>query len=238
MRRKMAMQADERGLRKQIKAAQATLMSEELKGMRRVLRRLGHVDEEGVIGNKGRVACEVSTSDELLVTELVFAGVFQQLSATQLAALLSCLVNEDHGSNAPKGGKGGGAAAAPNPLLKISTLTMRGPYEQFRELATRVATVVQEAKLPIEVEEYVGRFSPGLVDLVHEWCGGAKFADLMGMTDAYEGSVIRTLHRLEELLRQLVDAAKVVGNTDLETKCEEARKLLIRDVVFAQSLYT
>jgi ATP-dependent RNA helicase DOB1 len=54
----------------------------------------------------------------------------------------------------------------------------------------------------------------------------------------YEGSIIRTLHRLEELLRQLIDAAKVVGNEELEARCAAARKLLVRDVVFAASLYT
>ncbi len=62
-----------------MKAGRASLMKEELKGMRSVLRRLGHVSEEGVISNKGRVACEVSTSDELLVTELVFDGVLSEL---------------------------------------------------------------------------------------------------------------------------------------------------------------
>ena len=54
----------------------------------------------------------------------------------------------------------------------------------------------------------------------------------------YEGSVIRTMHRLEELLRQLIDGAKVVGNTELEAKCAAARELIVRDVVFAASLYT
>ena len=99
-------------------------------------------------------------------------------------------------------------------------------------------SVVEEAKLPIEIEEYVERFKPALVDVVYAWCGGAKFAALCAMTDAYEGSIIRAMHRLEELLRQLVDAAKVVGNGELEETCEAARKLIIRDVVFAQSLYT
>ena len=54
----------------------------------------------------------------------------------------------------------------------------------------------------------------------------------------FEGSIIRSLHRLEELLRQLIDAAKVVGNEELEKRCGEARLLLVRDVVFAASLWT
>jgi len=77
-----------------------------------------------------------------------------------------------------------------------------------------------------------------MVDVVYEWCKGAKFAELMAMGDFFEGSIIRMLHRLEELLRQIIDAAKVVGNEDLEARSAAARKLLVRDVVFAASLYT
>ena len=231
LRAKLDLEAEEAALRKRIKAAQATLMKDELKGMRRVLRRLGHVSEEGVIQNKGRVACEVSTADELLVTELIFSGVLNEMSAQGLAALLSCLVVTEGGGS--KDEKGDGACAA-----AIKTVAMRDSVQRMRDLARRIASVVEEAKLPVEVEEYVERFRPDLVDLVHAWCGGAKFVEVCKMCDWYEGSIVRTMHRLEELLRQLMDAAKLVGNDELEARCAEARKLLIRDVVFAASLYT
>ena len=42
---------------------------------------------------------------------------------------------------------------------------------------------------------------------------------------------------LEELLRQMVQASKNIGNTELENKFSEAIKLLKRDIVFAASLY-
>ena len=51
------------------------------------------------------------------------------------------------------------------------------------------------------------------------------------------GSIIRSMRRLEELLRQMVQAAKNIGNTELENKFSEAIKLLKRDIVFAASLY-
>ncbi|EOD06018.1 hypothetical protein EMIHUDRAFT_259120 [Emiliania huxleyi CCMP1516] len=38
------------------------------------------------------------------------------------------------------------------------------------------------------------------------------------------------MRRLEELLHQIIDAAKVVGNEELQAKCEAAQKLLVRDV--------
>ena len=38
------------------------------------------------------------------------------------------------------------------------------------------------------------------------------------MTDVFEGSIIRCIRRLEEVLRQMCQAAKAIGNTDLENK--------------------
>uniref|UniRef100_A0A0R3RNH3 DSHCT domain-containing protein n=1 Tax=Elaeophora elaphi TaxID=1147741 RepID=A0A0R3RNH3_9BILA len=40
------------------------------------------------------------------------------------------------------------------------------------------------------------------------------------------------MRRLEELLREMVGASKAIGNGDLETRFEEARVLLKRDIVF------
>lgn len=57
------------------------------------------------------------------------------------------------------------------------------------------------------------------------------------MTDVYEGSLIRVFRRLEELLRQMGEAAKVMGSEELEKKFQEAMGKVRRDIVAAQSLY-
>ncbi len=56
------------------------------------MRRLGHVDENGLVLTKGRAACEIDAADELLTTELMFNGVFSKLDKHQVVALASCLV--------------------------------------------------------------------------------------------------------------------------------------------------
>jgi len=57
------------------------------------------------------------------------------------------------------------------------------------------------------------------------------------LTGTFEGTTIRTLRRLEELLRQLINAAKAIGNHELEAKFEKGSELLKRDIVFCSSLY-
>ena len=53
----------------------------------------------------------------------------------------------------------------------------------------------------------------------------------------FEGSIIRSIRRLSELLDELQSAAKAIGNEDLYQRIEEGAKLIRRDIVFAASLY-
>ena len=81
-----------RGLKKRIQATHDVLQLEELKSRKRVLRRLAFTTSSDIVDVKGRVACEISSGDELLLTELIFNGAFNPLSPEQAAALLSCFV--------------------------------------------------------------------------------------------------------------------------------------------------
>lgn len=81
-----------RTLKKRIQATHDVLQLEELKCRKRVLRRLGFTTSTDIVDMKGRVACEISSGDELLLTELIFNGVFNPLLPEQCAALLSCFV--------------------------------------------------------------------------------------------------------------------------------------------------
>lgn len=81
-----------RALKKKIQSVQNILQLDELKGRKRVLRRLGFTSADDVVEMKGRVACEISSGDELLLTEMIFGGVFNNLEPAHCAALLSCFV--------------------------------------------------------------------------------------------------------------------------------------------------
>lgn len=81
-----------RELKKKISSTHDVLQMEELKARKRVLRRLAFTTQDDIVDMKGRVACEISTGDELLLTELIFNGVFNSLSPEQCAGLLSCFV--------------------------------------------------------------------------------------------------------------------------------------------------
>jgi len=211
-------------LRREARACQTLVMKDELRKMKRVLKELGHVDASGVIQTKGRAACEVNTANELVVVELLFAGLFNDLTVEQSVALLSCLIFDDRIKDEEDPAKG----------LKSY---LSGPYYKLIELARSVAKVVISCKIELNEDEFVEKFNPGLMEAVYAWVKGAKFVEVQRLTDQFEGSTIRSLRRLEELVRQLASASKAIGNLELMSKFEKGSDLLKRDIVFCSSLY-
>ena len=60
--------------------------------------------------------------------------------------------------------------------------------------------------------EYLNGIKPQLADITYAWCNGANFAEICKMSDVFEGSIIRCMRRLDEMLKQLADASKTIGN--------------------------
>lgn len=128
---------------------------------------------------KGRVACEISTGDELLLTEMIFNGVFNPLTPEQCAALLSCFVFQEKVRCQLFACK----RRLVLTCVQSETTTklkeeLAGPLRTMKESAQRIARVATECKLSIDEAEYVASFKPELMDAIFQWCKGAKFSDI------------------------------------------------------------
>ena len=62
------------------------------------------------------------------------------------------------------------------------------------------------------------------MEVMLAWCKGNTFSEIMKMTEAFEGSIVRAIRRIEELMRQLASACKVIGESDLEKKFLDASR--------------
>jgi ATP-dependent RNA helicase DOB1 len=125
-------------------------MKDDLKKMKRVLRTLGHVDKNGVIQTKGRTACEINSADELVVTELIFTGVFKSLAVEQCVALLSTMTfgepMKDEGDDPTQGLKS----------------YLRNPFYKLQEVAKRVAQVQISCNLDVDEDQFLQKFNPAM----------------------------------------------------------------------------
>ena len=99
----------------------------------------------------GRIACELSSADELLLTEMVFNGLFNEMTPAQSASILSCFVCDEKSNEMPK-----------------LTQELSGPLRQMQDMAKQIAKVSKEAKIEIDEEKYISKFKPFMMDVVFE----------------------------------------------------------------------
>ncbi|XVF26370.1 hypothetical protein REPUB_Repub14bG0010100 [Reevesia pubescens] len=220
LNRKEELTAKIRSIKKTMRSSTALAFKDELKARKRVLRRLGYITSDDVVELKGKVACEISSADELTLTELMFSGVLKDVEAEEMVSLLSCFVWQEKLQDAAK------------PREELELL-----FTQLQDTARRIAKVQLECKVQIDVESFVSSFRSDIMEAVYAWAKGSKFYEILEITSVFEGSLIRAIRRLEEVLQQLILAAKSIGETELESKFEEAVSKIKRDIVFAASLY-
>lgn len=150
-----------RALKKQIQDAHAIMQLEELKCRKRVLRRLQFINEDEVVQLKARVACEISTGDELMLSELLFNRFFNDLTPEQCAAVMSCFVFEEKVNEQP---------ALPEDLARLS--------REIQRQARIIAKVSVESKLAVNEEEYVQSFKWQLMPVIYAWAKGKSFGEI------------------------------------------------------------
>eukprot|EP00792_Barthelona_sp_PAP020_P001619 TRINITY_DN1258_c0_g1_i1.p1 TRINITY_DN1258_c0_g1~~TRINITY_DN1258_c0_g1_i1.p1 ORF type:complete len:1022 (-),score=298.05 TRINITY_DN1258_c0_g1_i1:83-3148(-) len=211
-------------LTKLIKENRSKQLEIELTQRMKILKRLEYVDVLNNISLKGSVAARISTADELIVTELLFSGVLNNLEINEIVALLGCLVYQERVKD---------TVTLPQSLVE--------PFEELENIAKRVITEYHECGLEMDVDSILKDINQAanIIPVLMLWADGKTFAEAMdeGCRGMFEGSVIRCIRRLEELLRQLCDASIVLGATDMLRKFSAARDSIRRGIPFAPSLY-
>ncbi|KDQ63053.1 hypothetical protein JAAARDRAFT_29053 [Jaapia argillacea MUCL 33604] len=182
-----------------------------------VLQSLKFIDENSTVLLKGRVACEINSANELVLTELILENTLAAYDPEEVVALLSCFVfqekTEVEAAIPPKLEEGRDAIIAISDRVSAIQDAHRVAAEEFRSL----------------------KF--GLMEVVYEWAKGMPFEQITALTDVAEGTIVRVITRLDETCREVRDAARVIGDAELMKKMEEAQLKIKRDIVFAASLY-
>ncbi|KAJ2756728.1 Antiviral helicase ski2 [Coemansia pectinata] len=188
-----------------------------------VLKDMGYVDEMGNVQLKGRVACEMNSADELVLTELILDNTLAQFEPEEIVALLSAFVCTEKNE--------------PTDLMERLPPNLRAGRERVLEAARRVGSIQVAYGLPISVEEYVREFKFGLMEVAYEWARGLSFLNITGLTETQEGIIVRCIVRIADVLKNVISAAMLVGDAELKLKLQAASELIRRDIVFAASLY-
>ncbi|KAJ9132327.1 DSHCT domain-containing protein [Pleurostoma richardsiae] len=188
-----------------------------------VLRDLSFIDESSRIQLKGKVACEIHSGDELVLTELILDNVLADYEPAEIAALLSAFVFQEKTESVPT--LTGNLERGMKTIITIS------------EKVNAVQTVHQVIQSSEESNDFVSRPRFGLMEVVYEWARGMSFKNITGLTDVLEGTIVRTITRLDETCREVKNAARIIGDPELYQKMQTAQEMIKRDITAVASLY-
>ncbi|KYQ89338.1 DEAD/DEAH box helicase [Tieghemostelium lacteum] len=184
-----------------------------------ILRELGYIDQGNNVLLKGRVSREINTCEELIISELIFENAFLSLEPSEIVAVLSTFIFQEKDATEP-------------------SLTPRLIEAKNNLIKTAQRVFQLEDKLGLEVsEDKLNILNFGLMEVCYEWARGMPFNDICQLTNVLEGSIVRAITRIGETCQEVRNCSRIIGDTKLFQKMEEAIRLIKRDIVFASSLY-
>jgi ATP-dependent RNA helicase DOB1 len=125
------------------------ILKDDLSAMKRVMRRLGILDKHDIVQDKGRVAGEISSGDELIITELLLSGFFNSLSSKEIAAILTIFIHDESGGS-----------GADNSKVHIKDANLARAYTDVVKQAQKMYEIYVDCKLNIDKDTYLNGFKP------------------------------------------------------------------------------
>uniref|UniRef100_UPI0025D6935D helicase-related protein n=1 Tax=uncultured Actinomyces sp. TaxID=249061 RepID=UPI0025D6935D len=182
----------------------------------------GHPELELRVTGAGGILARIYAERDLLITECLRTGVFEGLSAGELAGALSACVYEPRLS-----AQSIGLPVAPGSRLGQCLRTQLGVSHRIHDL---------ESLARIEASSGA---EPALAGAVQAWCDGAQLVDILDATELTAGDFVRWCKQLLDVVGQIAslspppdaaaDQARAV--TNLSMRAAEASLDLNRGVV-------
>ncbi|OMG21592.1 DEAD/DEAH box helicase [Actinomyces naeslundii] len=182
----------------------------------------GHPERELRVTGAGKVLARIYAERDLLIAECLHTGVFEGLSAGELAGALSACVYEPRLS-----AQSIGLPVSPGSRLGQCLRAQLGVSHRIHDL---------ESLARIEVSSGA---EPALAGAVQAWCDGAQLADILDATELTAGDFVRWCKQLLDVVGQVAslsppqdatpEQAKTV--TDLSMRAAGASLDLNRGVV-------
>ena len=182
----------------------------------------GHPERELRVTGAGKVLARIYAERDLLIAECLRTGVFEDLSAAELAGALSACVYEPRLS-----AQSIGLPVAPGSRLGQCLRAQLGVSHRIHDL---------ESLARIEASSGA---EPALAGSVQAWCDGAQLADILDATELTAGDFVRWCKQLLDVVGQIAslspppdaspEQARAV--TSLSMRAAEASLDLNRGVV-------
>ena len=205
------------------------VLNEELINMKKVLLRLNYIDKNNLVTFKGQVACCITSGDTIILTEILFNGFLNNMSEIDIGVILSCFVG------------GEGVIYKKDKQLVENDNHLMQLFNKVKEIIESVFDIYIEYKINIkDKESYIKLFRYDYMLSILYWIKGDKtFAEICDKknSEIHEGSFVRCIRRLDELIKELILCSDLLGNGSLKEKLENIKSKIERGIPFTASLY-
>lgn len=176
-----------------------------------VLQALGYLDDEGLtVSDSGRVLARIYGELDLVTAQCVVDGVFDGLSAPQLAAVLSGLVYQARATDGRR-------------PVRMPDGRSEAAQVRLRKVWRDVGVVERDYRVDRGPEPDIG-----FAEAAHAWAAGSDLADVLNISGLPAGDVVRWIRQVIDIAGQVADAA---GSGPLRATCREVVAGMRRGVV-------
>lgn len=174
-----------------------------------VLTQLGYLDND-FPNEKGILCSTIRAENELYISEILLSGVLDNLTPSQLSAVICAVITEDLRGDV-------------FPSQSISN-EARKALNQIKNIRRKIAIVQRDCD--IDTEMYINSYYSPLIEM---WVEGTTWKELSEMTESSEGDVVRIFKRTIDVLRQIANAQYI--NPQLNDTAKEAIKAILREPI-------
>ncbi|MCH4851398.1 DEAD/DEAH box helicase [Bifidobacterium pseudolongum] len=191
-----------------------------------ILDRLGYLertDHDGVrdytLTEQGQLLRRLYSERDLVLAQAITEGVLDDLSAPQIAALLSSLLYE------VRRGEGGEPRRYPGGPHGLVAQRAR----ELKYLDEQVLVLCEDAGM----DSYLQPLDFGIVDIIYDWACGDSLAQVLEHTELTGGDFVRNAKRLADVLQQIAVAEPYMGEQHamLAARAREAFDAVNRGIV-------
>ena len=191
-----------------------------------ILDRLGYLertDHDGVrdytLTEQGQLLRRLYSERDLVLAQAITEGVLDNLSAPQIAALLSSLLYE------ARRGEGGEPRRYPGGPHGLVAQRAR----ELKYLDEHVLVLCEDAGM----DSYLQPLDFGIVDIIYDWACGDSLAQVLEHTELTGGDFVRNAKRLADVLQQIAVAEPYMGEQHamLAARAREAFDAVNRGIV-------
>ena len=171
---------------------------------------------------KGIIASQISECNEIILTEIVTNKFFLELDACEIVAVLAAFIEEKA-----------------NEVTEISKLNVSDSVKMVLGHVSYIADDFgsYEYNSGIEIESdwqlYLSFIGPA-----YDWAKGKSIFEIYSeYPDVYEGTFIRNILRITNMIENIKNIAAICGQPEILKKLEGINESLLRDQVTTESLY-